>query len=451
MSNLLKNNKVLLIGLGILGGGVNTAKWLLKQGAKLTITDLKDRKELASSLKALEAYAGEIKYTLGRHDKSDILENEIIVLNPDVPLSSPFVKLAKDLNKRIENELTLFCQSAPTKDIIAVTGTRGKTTTANWIGHLLRAKYPTAKVIGNSPDNPLLNASGKIGADAPVVVETPSFLLEHVAGSAFKPKVAIFTNIYPDHLNRYDNIEHYARIKANIFSNQTAEDVLILGCEKKWRQFLRGLKPLSHVIYPPAVSDISKYVRPEAFVKKWGEHNLTNLRIAIAAAKSFGLSDGLIKKAIATLPQIKFRQELVYDKRGLEIYNDTCATSPEAAVAAVERFGGNGKNLVLITGGTDRKLKFKPLAGVIKRKIKKGNLVLLEGSATAKIAEELKNGGLKTTPTLKLCFQQAMAIVQTTGDPSIILFSPGSKSFEKFRNEYDRGEQFNKLVRDSLK
>ncbi len=143
--NLFKGKKVLVFGLGLLGGGVATTNWLLKHGAKVTITDLKNKKQLAPSLKKIK---GRVALKLGGHSEKDIRENEIIVLNPDVSPKNPLVKLARKLGKQIENEATIFYKLCP-KPIVAVTGTRGKTTTANWLAHFLNARYKTI-VSGNS-------------------------------------------------------------------------------------------------------------------------------------------------------------------------------------------------------------------------------------------------------------------------------------------------------------
>src|SRR3989344_802898 len=148
----LKGKNVLLMGLGILGGGVATARFLAQQGADLTITDLKDAKYLQSSITALKDFS-EIKYVLGEHREKDFLENDIIVINPDVSVNNKFVKLAKENNKQIENELTLFYKFCPSRKIVAITGTRGKTTTVNWTHHLIKSYYPNTVLAGNSSEN----------------------------------------------------------------------------------------------------------------------------------------------------------------------------------------------------------------------------------------------------------------------------------------------------------
>ena len=440
------------MGLGILGGGINTAKWLLKQGVKLTITDLRTKKQLSSSLKSLGSLKKQIKFISGKHDEKDILENEIIVINPGIPLQNPYLRLAIKKGKQIENELSLFYKSLPFeasakngKNIIAVTGTRGKTTTTNWTHHLIKAKFPNAIIAGNSPDRPLLQAIDNVKKNAPVIIEVPSFLLEHSGN--FNPKIAVITNIYKDHLNRYESFKHYILTKANIFRNQTKKDLLILNKNNLYTKFLlkqsASWRIKSRVLF---FSNESVFFDTESFKKKWGEHNFENLSAAVLTALHFGISRKMIKKSVDTLPQIKFRQELVYKNHNLEIHNDTTATSPEATIAAVKRFKKEGNNLILITGGTDMKLDFSLLAKIIKQLLSPKSVVFLDGSATVKLKKELKWKKIRAFNSLAKCLNAALKLVNK--DKSIIVFSPGSKSFEKFKNEYDRGEQFNKLVHE---
>ena len=419
----LKDKKVLMMGLGILGGGIATAKWLIRQGADLTVTDLKSKEELAKSLEELKEYKDKIKYVLEDHRGEDFLNNEIIVINPDVSINNKFVQLAVKNGKQIENELTLFFKFCPSRNIVAITGTRGKTTVVNWIYHILRSKYPDTVLAGNSFENPFLKMVDKCTKESKVVLEVPSYHLELLEeeNPKYAPKVAVITNVYQDHLNRHGSLENYARTKANIFKNQKETDFLILNKDNKWTTFFESLKPKARIFY---------------FFK-------TNLEAATLAVKMMGLDEETIKNAISSLPQIKFRQEKVYEDEHLEIYNDTTATSPEATIFAINKLKGD-KNFILITGGTDRELEFSDWAKVVKENINQDNLILLSGSATEKMKKFLGENKYNEFDSLSECLEYALK--RSEKNKSIILFSPSSKSFEKFKNEYDRGEQFNKLI-----
>lgn len=458
------------MGLGILGGGVETAKWLLKQGARLTITDLKPKEKLATSLKELAPYKKKTNFILGEHREKDFLDADIVVVNPDVPKTSKFLDFAKRRGKMIENELTLFYEFNKAKKLVGVTGTRGKTTTTNWIAHLLKGKFKKVAVAGNSPQNPLLAVATGVSKGSVIVVESPSFLLEHLPHRS--PSIAVITNIYRDHLNRYDGMKDYAATKGRIFKSQKVSDFLVLNLQNRWTKFFLKKRPKSKILFfstkmlPEKLNGVFvkngqifyRHDRREVLVmatgdfkKKWGSHNVENLLAATAVALALGVSQKEISKRAGSLPQIKFRQESVFKNSKLEIFNDTSATSPEATMAAIDRFS-HGNEMILITGGTDRDLDYAGLAGVIKRKLKLRQIVFLNGSATEKILKGLKykKSDIAVFETLKECFNCAIRMAKKGGAKKIV-FSPGAKSFEKFKNEFDRGQQFNLLVEELKK
>jgi UDP-N-acetylmuramoylalanine--D-glutamate ligase len=472
--NYFAGKKVLVFGLGLLGGGAATTNWLLKQGAKVTVTDLKDEKQLASSLKKIK---GKVKLALGGHREEDIKENEIIVLNPDVSPKNHFIRLARKMGKQIENEATIFYKLC-NKPIVAVTGTRGKTTTANWLAHFLNARHKTV-ASGNSYIEPLLKTLDRVNKFSVVVNELPSYHLELFDGNIKAPE-AIITNIFQDHLNRHGSLESYARVKANIFRNQTGEQNLVLNCDNKWTPFFLRLKPkaktwffslsplprkLAGVFYKDGIiffqsgDKTEKVLTVGGFIKKWGEHNLYNLLAASLMAFLCGIPWPKIRQRIKTLPQIPFRQEVVFENRKIKIINDTAATSPDGGIAAIKRFASPSVALakegrphcILIAGGTDRQLDYSAWARVVSRMIKKENLILLTGSATEKMIGSLNLPLEKTMifDTLKECIQAGLAKARKLGN-AILLFSPAAKSFEKFKNEFDRGKQFNALVRKEV-
>ncbi len=457
-----KGKKVLVFGLGLLGGGVATTNWLLKQGAKVTVTDLKNKKTLATSLKKIK---GKPKLTLGGHSEQDIKENEIIVVNPDVSINNEYIQLALKLGKKVENEATIFLKNW-LKPVVAITGTRGKTTTTNWANHFLKAKYKSS-VAGNSYDYPFLKVLDKKNNLDCVALEVPSFALEFFDKSVPAPDVALVTNISQDHLNRHATLESYALTKANIFKNQSHNQHLILNFDNPWTIFFLRQKPKSKIwffsnktlakklngayalgnkIYFQNDGKNRAILEITDFSKNWGQHNVSNLLASSLAANLAGVPWQEIQEKIKTLPQIAFRQEIIFQSPKLKIINDTTATSPDGAIAALERFGS--ANTILITGGTDRQLDYQAWSKVVKKKIKSKNLIFLSGSATNKMLKFVKPSVVSDTlaDCIKLALEKAGKYSQ-----SVILFSPAAKSFEKFKNEYDRGEQFNSLVGELVK
>jgi len=200
-----REKKVTIMGLGIVGGGVGVAKFFVEAGAKVLITDLKTRKDLESSLKKIKGLPVEL--ILGRHRPEDFANTDLIIRNPAVPDNSPFLKIAKKNNISADTDIGIFFElcSAP---IIGVTGTKGKSTVATLIYKLLKSKYQNVILAGNIGNSPLESLK-KINKDSKVVLELSSWQLEGLKNHKKSPQIALITNIYPDHLNRYPNLKEY--------------------------------------------------------------------------------------------------------------------------------------------------------------------------------------------------------------------------------------------------
>jgi UDP-N-acetylmuramoylalanine--D-glutamate ligase len=471
-NKFLKDKKILIVGLGLLGGGIATCLWLLKHKAKITITDLRNKKDLEKSLKKLKRHLSQIKLVLGHHNKNDFKNHDIIVVNPGVKIkNNQYLKTAKKEKKLIENEMSLFFKFNHSP-LITVTGTRGKTTITNWTSHLLKEKYPNIIIGGNIPENPVLSFLDKTKANIPAVLEISSFQLELLKGKYQAPKIAIITNLFRDHLNRHTNMKDYAKVKSNIFKNQKDNDYLILNYQNKWTNFFLSLKPKSQIYFisnqPLPLKKNGIFNKADQiyfqndrkkqlifnlrnFSHQWGEHNLNNLMFSILAAKLFGLSFSQIKQRIPSLPHIHFREEVIYQSpsKQLIIINDSSATTPEATMAALKRFSyQKNNNLILITGGTDKNLEYNEMAKKIKKYILPKNLIILNGSASKKLINELikikYSNYYSVFESLSECFYYSLHLRKKGGN--IILFSPGATSFEKFKNEFDRGKKFNDLI-----
>lgn len=464
MKTEFKNKKVLLIGLGILGGGISIANWLLKNGAKLSITDTKPKEYFKDSIKKIK---GEVNYFFENINEQEIKEVDIVIINQAIGKNNPLVLLAKKFGKSVYNESNIFYKEC-TKPIIAITGTRGKTTTTNWIAHLLGKK---ALIAGNSSKEPLLKILPKTkNKNCEVVInEIPSFQLENFDSA---PYISIITNFYVDHLNRHGTLKDYAVAKANIFKNQTQKDKIILNQDSEWTDFFLKQKPQAEIwffslkklpkdrqgIYyendniflKSKNSEIKNILNVKNFIQTWGKHNLANLLSSLLAVYLYGEKISNIKTKIKTLPQIKYREELIYSNKNITVINDTSATSPEGGIVAIERFGS--KNCILISGGTDANLEYKNWAKIATKYQKPENIVLLDGSATTKMLAELKKytdiSKITIKNNLKDCIDTAFEKTKQIKGKKVILFSPAAKSFEKFKNEFDRGEQFNKLIKN---
>ena len=515
---MINSKKILIFGLGRHGGGIATAKWWAKKNVKLRITDLLSKKELGNSLNQLKNIKA--SYIFEQNRKQDIDWADVVVVNPGVSYKNPLVKYAKKINKIVENDCSLFFKLAKC-DIIAITGTKGKTTTSVWTHHIIR-RFTQATLGGNQPDKALLKIISKTKKNSCAIVELSSFQLEFYPNNITAPKIALITNLYTDHLNRYDSLEEYASAKAKIFQNQTANDYLLLNYSDNWTFFFLKQKPKSKIYFfsieslPKTANGISikndeiyfqengasiKLFSIKQFRQQWGEHNVQNLLASLLASYLFVREKKLLNNSkiiknletsINSLPQIQFRQEIIFQNEQIKIINDSAGTIPDATIQALRRFAPQGTSrfvrgkpytnqnkLVLITGGTDKNLDFKDLAKEIKNTLSAEQVIFLNGSATQKLLKELKKikfdyfkknaendtSSLAIFENLRGCIKKATKIYPVSLpasdcqrrseravniSPRIVLFSPGAASFEKFKNEFDRGKKFNQFIKKNL-
>ena len=431
-----KNKKVTVMGLGLHGGGVGVAKFFVRQGAKVLVTDPKTKKELKDSIDKLKGY--KINYVLGKHRVGDFKNADLIIKNPAVPKDSKYLKIAKKNKVPIETDIGLFFELCPSKKIIGITGTKGKSTTATLIAELLKTKYKV--VLAGNIRASVLEELPKVTKDTIVVLELSSWQLEDPKPHRKSPHIAIITNIMPDHLNRHKGMKDYIEAKKLIFKFQKPKNFLILNRDDKIvREFGREAK--AKIIYYSKKRAV-KYLK---CIKLAGEHNLNNISAAITVAKIFKILDSTIKKTLRNFKGIEGRLEFVKEIKGVKYYNDTTATTPEATIAALRSFDSK---VILIAGGTDKNLNFKELARVILKKVKV--LILLPGTATEKIEKASlrpasQRGELVARRTKNM--KGAVKIARENAEKGdIILLSPGCASFGLFQHEFDRGEQFKKSL-----
>lgn len=429
---IFKDKKVLVMGLGLNGGGVGVAKYFYQQGADVLVTDLKTAKQLDESIKKLKKYK-KIKYTLGKHEEKDFLTADLIIKNPDVPFSSPYLEIAQKNNIPVETDVSLFFKIAKT-NIIGVTGTKGKSTTATLIHHIIKTKYKNALLAGNIGISPL-EILNKIKAnDSPVVLELSSFELEGLKQS---PHIAVITNIFPDHLNRYGTMEEYIKTKKIIFQYQTKKDFLILNNDNLvTKEFIK--ESSSKVIFFSKAPKIKK-------LKIFGEHNLYNIASAIEVARIMEISKDNIEKSIKSFKGVPNRQEFIKEVNGVKYFNDTTATMPDAAIVAIKSFKENfpKSKLTMICGGQNKGLEYHELSKEIENNI--DNLVMLPGNASDIIKEYLTS--YKNLHEVKSMNDAVKTAKKLAKKGDLIFLSPGAASFNLFKNEFDRGEQFIKLVK----
>ena len=433
-----QNKKVLVVGLGINGGGVGSARFFAKQGAKVKVTDLKTKKELAPSLEKLRKFP--IKYVLGQHRKKDFLEADLIIRNPAVPINSPYLKLARKAHIPIEMESSIFFRLFPPSKIIAITGTKGKTTTTHLIKNILQAAGQKVIMAGNFGVS-LFDALPKLKGKTKAVLEMSSWQLEGLEFCQLSPHIAVITNIYPDHLNRYPSMEAYVKAKELISKYQSRNDFLILNRDNSWTKKIK--KHSRAKIKYFSYRDITREIKDIYPLR--GKHNLENLAAAIKVAELFKVSLPIIKKAIKNFHGVPNRLEMIREVKGIKFYNDTTATTPIAAQAAISSLSGP---IIWILGGAEKNLPFDDLAKAAAKNKKIKAAIFLEGAATKRLWQALKKAH---TPfsffgpfnNFNQAIKKAYSLAQK-GDN--ILLSPACASFGMFQNEFDRGEQFKTLV-----
>jgi len=466
--DFFKNKKVTVMGLGLIGGGAGTVKFLVKKGAQVLVTDLKTKKELKESLKKIKGLP--VKLVLGKHRPQDFIYTDLIIKNPGVPDNSPYLEIARKNSVLIETDVGIFFElcKAP---IIGVTGTKGKSTVVSLLYHLLRKKYPKVILAGNIGTSPLQSLK-KITKESKVVLELSSWQLEGLKSHKKSPKIAIITNIYRDHLNRYKSFRSYINSKKIIFQFQKPNDILLLNYDnailRKFYQLAisrvysfsqkKLSKKLSAVCF---LKDkkifFGKEVRPICSLKELkiqGEHNISNALAAISAAKLCKVPSKVIKETLKKFKGIALRQEFIQEIKGVKYFNDTTATIPQATQAAIETLEQKfpEAKIILIAGGEDKNISYENLAKEIKKKV--NYLILLSGSASDKIKKELFAIGdlskkrlklpIFTTNSMERAVEKAKRLAKN-GD--IVILSPGAASFNLFENEFDRGRQFNVAVK----
>ena len=435
-----KRKRVLILGLGLHGGGAGAASFFARAGAVVTVTDLKSKAELAPTIKALKRFSN-ISYVLGRHRSQDIVNADFIVKNPGVPDDSPWLKIARAHCIPVLSDIEVFFKFSPAQ-IIGITGTKGKSTTAQLLAEILRSggkKRGKKRVwLAGNIRKSALAILPKIHRGDIVVLELSSFQLDSLASSKMSPHIAMVTNIFPDHLNRYRNFRHYANSKAMIFRFQKKRDYLFLP---KGDRFLKKLSDSarSQRIFVDAVKTLRPFRALTA--TKFFPHMASSLALAVAVGRRFGVNASAVRKSLKNFRPLSGRLETVRKVRGITFVNDTTATNPGAAEAALRALRSWTKGIVLIAGGSDKKLPSLEFAKAILKFTKA--VVFLPGQGTEIIKAELKRlkakGSIRDAKTMVEAVRMAYGLAKS-GDT--VLLSPGAASFGLFQHEFDRGEQF---------
>jgi len=439
----LKGKKVLVIGLARTGR--ECARFLVEQGASVTVSDLRPEAELKDEVKSLAGLP--IRYFFGAEERRWLEGIDCVIPSPGVAAENPLLSeaAASGISVLSEIELAYRFFRAP---LVAVTGTNGKSTTTTLIGEMVKAGGQKVFVGGNL-GTPFIGAvSGEWDWG---VLEISSFQLEWI--ERFRPRIGVLLNVTEDHLDRYTTFDDYRRAKERIFEAQSEGEFAVLNREDprvwalkanvKARVISFGFAEVSEGAYATANMIVwrdgaNEERFPLADVKIQGVHNVENMMAAVAAAKLAGIARQPIQQTLENFPGLEHRLEFVREKDGVSYYNDSKGTNVGAVVKSLAGFSAP---VILIAGGVDKGGDYGPLEEGIKRKVRR---LVLFGAAKNVIARAL--GPLTETvivENLTAAVGDAAAAARA-GD--VVLLSPACSSFDQFRNYAERGRSFKNLV-----
>ena len=454
----LNEKKVLVFGAGI--SGEAAAGLLLRQGARVILYDGNKNLDLqsvksriADSVRDMTDRPEEnLKIVSGEFPEEVVKELSLAVISPGVPADLPVVEQMRNLDIPVWGEIEL-AYAFGRGDVLAITGTNGKTTTTALLGEIMANYKESVFVVGNI-GNPYTSIVPRTEESSVIVAEISSFQLETI--HTFRPKVSAVLNITPDHLNRHHTMEAYVAAKERIAENQTKEDVCVLNYEDKLlREF--GERTKAEVLYFSSKRKLKRgvYLDSGEIIIDLGEkislcsvdslhilgpHNYENVMAAAAMAYAYGVPAEVIQKTVCQFRGVEHRIEFVAEKNGVAFYNDSKGTNPDAAIRGIQAMN---RPTVLIGGGYDKDSTYEEWINAFDGKVKK--LVLL-GATRDKIAETARRLGFEDI-VMADSFEEAFdKCVEYSRPGDAVLLSPACASWGMFKNYEERGDKFKELV-----
>ena len=454
----LKGKKVLVFGSGI--SGEAAAVLLDKEGADIVLYDGNEKLDadrikseiLEKAVQGSEHPSGTVSIVLGEFPEKMLDELDLTVMSPGVPTDLPVVEKMREKGIPIwgEIELAYVCGKG---DVLAITGTNGKTTTTSLLGQIMKNYKESVFVVGNI-GNPYTSIVTDTTEDSVIVAEMSSFQLETV--HSFRPRVSAILNITPDHLNRHHTMEAYIAAKERIAENQTSEDYCVLNYEddvlRKFGEkvnaqvlYFSSRRKLNRGVYLDGKTIICQIDEPISVcdtdeLQILGTHNYENAMSAVAMAYAYGVPMDVIRKTLREFSGVEHRIEFVAEKNGVAYYNDSKGTNPDAAIRGIQAMN---RPTVLIGGGYDKESDYDEWIRAFDGKVKK--LVLI-GATREKIAQTARSLGF-TDIVMADSFEEAFEKCVEYAQPGdAVLLSPACASWGMFKNYEERGDKFKELV-----
>jgi len=401
---------------GLARSGLACVELLHSLGACVRVTDISDN--LQTRALAMTLSSKDIQVELGGHSEGFISEADLVVISPGVPSNSQPVIWARDFAKPVISEIELASMLCPA-EIIAVTGSNGKTTVTTLIGRILEKSGKRVFVCGNI-GNPFCGEVKKLRKGDIVVLEVSSFQLETI--KSFKPKVAVILNLTPNHLDRYSDMQEYLEAKKRIFMNQRGDDFLVLNSDD----------PILKSIAPSAKSKV-------VFFSKRGTLN-PNQNAAIEVGRILRIGMKNMLSVFQDFKGLEHRMEEVAQINGVKFINDSKATTADSAIWAISNIAAP---IILIAGGRHKGINYRVILEAAEKKVKQAFLI---GEARDRIAADIEGGiPAEKVNTLK---EAVVKSYEQAKPGDYVLFSPMCSSFDMFKDYQQRGEAFKKIVLD---
>lgn len=441
----LKNQKVGVLGLG--EENVHLVKFLVKNGAKVVICDQSEKGELGEYYQEIKDLP--VQFRLGPHYLDHLEDFQIVFRTPGLPYFEPKIQAAKKAGVKISSQTKLFFDLCP-RPIIGVTGTKGKGTTTALIGEILKTSSGQVFVGGNI-GNPPIGFLDKLNKNDIVVLELSSFQLQDLEKS---PHIAVILDIKVDHLDYHQNEAEYIEAKLNIVRFQTKNDFAVINADYLTSiEFASSTPAKIYWFSRRKTVDLGSFLLKNKLILRTedketeiialghirlrGAHNLENIAAAVTASFLAGANLEAIKSAVKKFKGLEHRLEFVREVHGVKFYNDSFSTTPETAIAAIQSFE---EPIILLLGGSEKGADYQGLGKIISQS--KVKMIIPIGLTARRIVKEVTNHEIKIIDEIQ-SMSEAIKIAQENARPGdVVILSPASASFDRFKNYKERGKIF---------